>query len=187
MVFLGVDQSLNQPGFALVGEDGTVLRGSSLKVAGNARGGKRLSHIVAFMCAFVGQHKPLAIAMEGASLGSVHREFDLGSAFGVVQYAAFRYYGIEPVIISPSQVKQYGTGRGQATKEEMLYAVRTAFSFPTDDDNIADAVVLAHIARSIHTQIPCSTRVQQEVVREFLPSTPRKSKVVKIRKSHNNL
>lgn len=46
-------------------------------------------------------------------------------------------------------IKKHATGRGNASKEEMIDAIRSKGHHPTDD-NEADAIALAYLARELN-------------------------------------
>jgi len=48
---------------------------------------------------------------------------------------------------SPSEIKKFATGKGNANKEAMLKAAREKLNLPTVDDNEADARWLLELAR----------------------------------------
>jgi crossover junction endodeoxyribonuclease RuvC len=163
MYYLGVDQSLREPGVAIVAPDGRVVVATSTRVGETLRGGERLAAIRNFLLQVVGDLSVAFAALEGPSLKSTHREFDLGEVSGVVRAAIYHSWSVEPLVVAPAQLKLYATGRSGAEKAEIIYAVK-GWGFVTDNDNVADAVVLAHIARSVHQEVRCATRHQQDVV-----------------------
>jgi crossover junction endodeoxyribonuclease RuvC len=175
MYYLGVDQSLREPGIALVNEAGKVCVALSSKVGSTLRGGQRLAHIQKVLLDAVGSAQVHHAAMEGPSLNSTHREFDLGEVSGVVRATIFHSWAIEPLIVPPTQVKLFATGRGGASKEDVINAVNKGWELSTDNDNVADAIVLAQIARAVHSGQRCATRYQADVVVSLMrpPDTSR--------------
>lgn len=182
-MFLGIDSSLRRPGAVLLSGQGLLLRASHLKVGDTVRGGQRLDMIYRWLAEDVLQGVRLGdvhgAAIEGPSLDSTHREYDLGSAFGVCQLAAFRVTGKECRIIEPSRLKKFATGNGAATKEEVLYAVKDLWGVALTDDNEGDAYVLAQIARAlVHDTF--KRRSQAEIVHEIrFPLVRKRKKTVK--------
>ena len=170
MLYLGVDQSLQRPGLALVSAEGVVVHTAVTKVGEKLRGGQRLAAIHAFLRDEVRGHTATIThaAVEGPSLKSVHREFDLGEASGVVRFAIYHFWAVEPLVVAPAQLKLFATGVASADKDEILNAVNRTWGTTLTDDNEADAVVLAQIARAAHLRVRCATRKQQEVVARLL-------------------
>lgn len=136
---------------------------TSTRVGETLRGGGRLDAIRNFLLRTVGDLGISFAALEGPSLNSTHREFDLGEVSGVVRAEIYHSWSVEPLVVAPAQLKLYATGRSGADKGEIINAVK-GWGFTTDNDNVADAVVLAHIARSVHQEVRCATRHQQDVV-----------------------
>jgi len=166
-LYLGVDQSLQRPGLALVDSAGTVVHTATTRVGEKLRGAKRLEALVRFLHSEIDEWPKARwqlTAMEGPSLNSTHREFDLGEASGVIRLALYRILVVEPLIVAPSQLKLFATGRGGADKTEVMNAVNQQWGVALTDDNEADAVVLAQIARAVHQRTRCATRKQAEVV-----------------------
>ena len=63
--------------------------------------------------------------------------------------------------VSPSSLKKYTTGKGNARKAEMLKAVYRYWAFDTDDDNCADAYALARIGAALLNDAGYKTTVGQ--------------------------
>jgi len=165
-VFVGVDQSLQEPGVVVLTSDGDFYRGASLPTK-KERGAARLRLIAEFIRDTIGtENTVLAAALEGPSLGSVHREFDLGEASGTVKLALALFWGAEPFVIEPVRLKYFATGHWQAEKEDVIHAVKSNWGFTTDNDNVADAYVLARIAYSMMNG-PGKRRAEAEILRDL--------------------
>jgi crossover junction endodeoxyribonuclease RuvC len=164
MKFLGVDQSLREPGVAIVDERGQILAATHLKIRGEVRGGQRLAEILGFIREVCAPHDIVAAAMEGPSLNSTHREFDLGEVSGLVRAEIYAAHRVEPWVVAPTQLKLFATGRGAADKDEVMNAVNKLWGLDVGNDNVADAIVLAQIARYAYTQARPMTRAQADVI-----------------------
>lgn len=160
------------------------------RVGEKLRGGERLTAIYRFVIDAVEARnaRVLHAALEGPSLASVHREFDLGEASGVVRLALYHLMAVEPLVVAPSQLKVFAAGWGDADKDEVLNAVNRQWGTALADDNEADAVVLAQIARAVHLRTRCATRKQAEVVHALLaPSSKPYVRLGRRRKSTTNI
>ena len=141
------------------------------------RGGERLAHIKGELERIL---KPYVLglqrcAMEGASYGSVHREFDLGEASGVVRAYLYTVTHREALIVTPALLKKFATGNGLATKEDVLHAVQTIYGHDFEvRDDVADAFVLARISRAHASPKILTRRCELEVLRTL--ATPAKSR-----------
>lgn len=176
--FLGIDQSLTEPGFALNNRAGEIVRAASPKIDGKLRGGARLDAIERHLQAFIGEdfHRVRGACIEGPSLNSVHREFDLGSAYGVCSMACYRYTGVEPLVVPPVSLKKFAGALNYQDKAAMLYAVKKRWGFATDDDNVADAVALAYFARAA-TTLTFLRRAEREAVYALTRPKPKRPQV----------
>ena len=134
---------------------------------------------------FVGEAQVAHAALEGPSLGSTHREFDLGEVSGVVRQAVYHSWSIEPLVVAPTQLKLFATGNSSSDKDAVVNAVNKQWGIDTSNDNVADAVTLAQIARAAHLGIRCATRRQMDVVAALI--NPPKPAPRQRRKSCTNL
>lgn len=179
-MFLGVDSSLRCPGAVLLADSGALIRAGHLKVKDSVRGGQRLAQIHAWLSdeilSGVVAGELTGAAIEGPSLGSTHLEYDLGSAYGVCVFAVYVKMGIECRRIEPSRLKKFATSNGQASKDEVLHAVKDVWGVDLTDDNEGDAYVLARIARAlVHKDF--TRRCQAEIIRDITqPTTPKARK-----------
>jgi crossover junction endodeoxyribonuclease RuvC len=171
--FLGVDQSLNGTGLALIRANGTCVATTTI-IVGKRKDAERLFYIQQEVCNFIKLYHvtylnvktSIDVAMEGGSFKSTHRGFALGEISGVLQTFFFsKKYPI--VIVPPLLVKKFATGNGGASKQNMIDAVKTLWNVSVENDNEADALVLAHIARSV-IYAPTQHRCQMEVIKKLL-------------------
>jgi crossover junction endodeoxyribonuclease RuvC len=52
------------------------------------------------------------------------------------------------IVVAPTSLKKYATGKGNASKDQVLSAAINRYrEFPVDDNNVADALVLAAMGR----------------------------------------
>lgn len=99
---------------------------------------------------------PTFVAIEGYAYAMANQAHQLGEVGGVVRTVLWGHC-FPFRIHSPSSVKKFATGKGNATKEEMVAAARTRFAFPflshvdrLEDrtvEDLADATWLAEMAR----------------------------------------
>lgn len=131
----------------------------------------------------------VAGAIEGPSIGSTHRGFDLGEISGVLK-ADFFSRGIPLQVVPPATLKKFITGSGAASKTQVLYSVNASYGLSLTDDNIADAIGLAKFSL-FHHQFPSiqlpALRHELESVRDFLVPKKRKLSKPKFKQTPNNL
>ncbi len=115
------------------------------KLAGIAR----LSFIRETLEDYLGAKRAAVSVLEGYSFGSMNKKFELGEVGSVVKLALFDN-SHEVYTAAPKQLKKFVTGRGNATKEDVMNAIYARWDMDIKNDNLADAYGLAQIARSVH-------------------------------------
>lgn len=150
-VYVGVDQSLTEPGMAVLSDTGEVVFAASFP-SGKLRGGSRLHWIAERITDSIPHNSCVAgSCLEGPSLDSMHKEFDLGEVSGVVK-ATLYSLGPEPLVVAPASLKVFTTGNSSAFKEDMINAVKEFWGYdPGGNDNVADALALARVAYAVGT------------------------------------
>ena len=86
-----------------------------------------------------------SVCIEGISFGSRKNPLIL------VELGALNYYvriklienGIKPIIIAPSSLKKFVTGKGNVNKNIMIKEIFKKWNVDFNDDNLADAYGLA--------------------------------------------
>lgn len=174
MYFLGIDQSLQHTGLAIVDERAKIVKTAALIVAGKLSGAERLHRIVQDFRMFLHGHPILAGCIEGYSVQSTNRPFDLGEVSGVFRCEYYSLFRHEPQVVPPTSLKKFVTGVSGAEKDLMVSTVKSKWGLESDDDNIADAVGLAQMARSAHLE-EFSSRSQHEAVHKL--QRPKRTKL----------
>lgn len=173
MIYGGVDPGLVSPAAAAVSSAGKLLAASTLTIGRDLRGGRRLAEIRRQLATFFAPWGPLAGAsIEGPSLGSIHREYDLGEASGAIKSWFYETAQVEPQVVEPARLKLYAAGNGQAEKPEIMQYVVRELGFQVDGDDAADAAVLAHISFALAVKVRPSTRDQAEVLQALRQPHP---------------
>lgn len=150
-----------------------MLRVAAPIVADELRGAARLAFIREVFLHFLGKNSIQGVAIEGYSVGSVNRPFDLGEVSGVLRQTVYTATGLECVVVPPSTLKKYATGLSHASKEQMIDALRRHYA--TDDDNIADAVWLARYAWGLGAGWgTMMTRTAREALAASQPKKPKR-------------
>lgn len=177
-LYVGVDPSLRSPGLAILDATGAKVMAGSFSVGRATRGSERISENAAWArTQLEGRGDVLRVCIEGPSLGSVHREFDLGEGSGALRVAVYQVAPVEPLVVSPTSVKLFASGAAQASKELMLHAVKTNYGYDFgDDDDAADAFVLARIAWAVDHRPLLIRRCELEVVQSLLNPKAKKAR-----------
>jgi Holliday junction resolvasome RuvABC endonuclease subunit len=146
--YVGIDQSYSGFGMCFLGEDGSYL--ATVRSFANT-GVERLvdvqSHILrSTIDAFSPSENLKDIAMEGYAYGSqmANMAGELGATVKLTVYTA---YNVHPLIVPPTTLKKYVTGKGNGVKKsQMMLSVYKKWGVELLDDNAADAYALAKIA-----------------------------------------
>lgn len=146
--FIGIDQSYSGFGLVVLSETGELLAQELWKFPSKHSDAERLlfiSHRLTTYFYNVKRDYPgLEMAMEGYAYGAKLNREKMGELGGVVKAAWFEATCKDPRVITPTELKKHITGKGRASKEEILAAVQI-----TQPDivnhNVADAYGLAHM------------------------------------------
>lgn len=147
MYFLGIDQAAINTGFVLLERGTNVPVVQRLINTKGYDGGYRLQFLFSSIRDAIGGRKVSAAALEGYSMDSVHRAMDLGEIGGIVRLALVQE-NITYLVVPPSSLKKYVTGRGDADKDKMMDAVARKWGVTIPQNDVADAYGLAHLARA---------------------------------------
>jgi crossover junction endodeoxyribonuclease RuvC len=106
------------------------------------------------------------ITIEGFSYGSRGRGVSTQYGLGWIIRAELIKNGYSYIEVSPSAVKKFATGKGNASKDAMAVPIYKKWSFEHDSDNVRDAYVLAQIAKALHEEEGLTT-YQKEVMKKI--------------------
>jgi Holliday junction resolvasome RuvABC endonuclease subunit len=108
------------------------------------------------------------VAMEGYAAGAKFGRELAGELGGAVKLALLDVLdkpASYPLIIAPTKLKKYVTGKGTAAKAEMLLAVYKKWGVTYTDDNLADAYGLARAANAWFTR--SGTKAELETLKDL--------------------
>lgn len=106
------------------------------------------------------------VLIEDFSFGSKGRAvYQIGGLQFMVRHYLWKS-GIPYCLVAPSQLKKFATGKGNADKSIVIREVFARWGVSIDDDNAADAYVLAMIGRGLVGEWQPTTKPQMEVLAE---------------------
>lgn len=186
MIVVGIDPSLTGTGIIVLrnGELGKALTTKNEPKLGTIERVRRIYEQInnvienlstCYVNAYIGDKRmirwepPSLIVIEGFSYGSKGRGvFDIAYLGWRIREELERYRTEDDIPwleVSPSQVKQFATGKGNANKEIVLQQVYKRWGVELTNNNQADAYVLAQIGRAYLSEMDNLTDFQQKVIR----------------------
>jgi len=123
----------------------------------------RLMAIVGDVAAVIERHKPDVIAIEGLA-------FAIRKTTSFAQLSALHYMvramfpEMPTIIVAPTTLKKFVTGKGNAPKDFMLMGVYKRWGITFFDDNLCDGYSLARVAQAVFDSNVKTTSFQKEVV-----------------------
>lgn len=175
-IFVGLDLSLTGTGFCLKRGDTLTIETVSTKPKDFKTDLDRLAHIRDTILRKVPANVKM-VCIEDFFTPS--NKMQLGSAIklamlGTVIRMTLHERGIPFVIIAPSQLKKFVTGKGTGEKSMILREVFKRWGINAADDNQADASVLAYLAEALVAPVTDDIpKFQAEVIRTVRKERPR--------------
>lgn len=154
IIVLGVDPGTLVTGYGVVARSRGDVRLLDCGTISNRAAESmplRLRHIYGELVAIIGKHRPDELAIESAFYGkNAQSALKLGHARGVSILAAVEH-GIPTTEYSPREVKRAVVGKGNASKDQVQYMVRSILHLPDarllHDTSDALAIALCHLHR----------------------------------------
>lgn len=139
---LGLDTS-TVTGWCVINKDGPIEAGE--KKFADLKGMNRVAAFYDWTTKMVEFYAPSSVYIEGYGYGNQHTLATLVEVGTAIRLALHRKR-LTPTVITPSQLKKYATGKGNAKKDQIMLAVYKKWRFEAETNNIADAFVLARMA-----------------------------------------
>jgi len=166
---LGLDLSLTCTGYA------THRAVNTLQPPAKLRGAERLAWIRTALATLIANVH--VVVLEGYAYGRAKQAHQLGELGGVVRLV-LHDRGIPFVEVPPAVLKLYATGRGNASKEEMLVAAVKRLGYEGYDNNEADALWLYTFAADAYGTAPIVLPAAQRAALKKVTWPPRPKAVV---------
>jgi Holliday junction resolvasome RuvABC endonuclease subunit len=171
---MGLDLSLSGTGLIVL-EDGKLLEQKLIK--SKPFGEKpvdelrRLNYIAGEIDLYLVRHAPSLVAIEGLAFG-------ITKTTSIMQLAGLNYlvrrmlhaYGFEFVLVAPSTLKKFITGKGSGPKDIMMLESYKRYGVSFGDNNLADGFGLAQMAHELlnDNKLPSFQKESLDVVRKQL-------------------
>ncbi|MDB4989910.1 MAG: NoPhNBR1 gp65 [Myxococcaceae bacterium] len=173
---IGLDPSLTHTaGFHALGHPSALeLRGFSIKSKPDkyAHGVARLQYLRDALATELDtcarELRPGTLLIEGYAYGAKCSREALGELGGVYRILAYES-GWTIVVVPPSTLKLYVTGKGTAPKELMMLEVFKRWAYSAPDNNAADAHALMRLGVDYLSDRAGLTKRVQEVVTKLEP------------------
>jgi len=143
-IVMGLDLSLTATGVVAVDDNWRIVERRLITSTPKEENTPRLTKIAISIMLSVGKIRPDLVTIEGPAFGisKTTSIFQLGELAGIVKRDLFTT-NFPFIIVPPSQLKKFVTGKGNAKKDLMLLAVHKKYGEDFEDDNLCDAYVLA--------------------------------------------
>ncbi len=148
--WVGLDQSYSGFGVVKLDNEGDVQT-ALWKFPPTESDGMRLGDINVTLITLFTQlqdaYDEVHVAMEGYANGRTFNREKMGELGGVVKLSHATVFGTDPTVVPPTSLKKFVTGKGTASKDDMVKAVQTKWANDVKNNNIADAYGLAEYMR----------------------------------------
>lgn len=162
---LGVDLSLTATGCICL-ENGKIINRQLIKTKPTDK--KPLSELIrlTYIRDTIVTTDVKMVAIEGIAYG-IQRTTSLSQLSGLNYLVRELFYlqDIPFVIVAPTTLKKFITGKGNCAKDLMLLEIYKRYGVSFKNDNEADAYGLSRIAEALINKKVKLTKIQQEVVK----------------------
>jgi len=159
MRFVGLDLS-TKTGLVIIDESGNVLIEKEI-TSTHKTDPRRMIDLTNQVISHLNEKD--IIAIEGFSYASRGKGVSFQFGYGYSVQIELYKRDFDFLIVSPSQVKKFATGRGNSSKDDMILPIYKRWGYENESDNVRDAFILAQIARAtkISTKLP---KFQKEII-----------------------
>lgn len=104
------------------------------------------------------------VAIESTFLSPKFPASAVITVLGMIMRDEMKKRKIKYIDVAPVQLKKFATGSSKAKKSEIMMCVLDLWGHKAEDDNQADAIVLAQIAKALKFPTDTLTKAQCEVI-----------------------
>lgn len=162
---IGIDPSLNSTGIAYWTKCSGDIVTQAIKVK-NLRATARLMYVKDAVNEYLNFVMPEVAVYEDYAFGARGRAtFDIGEMGGVLKTLCYEK-GIDVLLVPPTVLKLFTTGKGNAKKEAMAESLLATYGREFDTDDEADAYALYKLGEAYYSGRKLRTHPQK--IRESL-------------------
>lgn len=126
--FLGLDQSFTNSGIVVLDEAGSIKHFETIKTVKDVDGDifDRMILISDTIIELLKKHNPEVVGLEGlafSKFGNATRDLAGLQAVIITRIRRETVYGSKMVLASPNLLKKFATGKGKASKQEMVDSI----------------------------------------------------------------
>ncbi|MDP4158202.1 MAG: crossover junction endodeoxyribonuclease RuvC [Bacillota bacterium] len=161
MIIIGIDPSLTSTGICVMSEHGQVIESQAIQPKN--KGPERLALFRQSLVNLISLRSNVHAFIEGYAFGANNQREALGELGGVLRLTLYDQ-NANMVIIQPTALKKFATGKGNADKIAMAVALEKQFQleYPTSDQT--DAFWLATFGRSYLGLMPNLAKERLEII-----------------------
>lgn len=162
MRYVGIDLS-TKTGFVAINQESKILLAEEIQGDSNKDPKRMVSLTEKILQRLDAKDK---IIIEGFSYGSRGR--GMSFQFGLGHYVRNELYkfDFDYEIVTPGQLKKFATGKGNASKDNMILPIYKKWGFEHESDNVRDAFVLAKIGQALNENTDL-LKYEKEVIKEM--------------------
>lgn len=165
MRFIGVDISVRDTGYAVLDENGELLFTGSIQSSTKMKDITRFSNGARRLLNSI---KPVTgdiVLLEDYAYGASGQITRIAEYTGLIKHALGNCVGEEMILrCAPGTLKKFVFGKGTASKSLVIKTVYKKWGFDTNNDNIADALVLSKLCHAFWTRSNLA-KYEEEVVK----------------------
>ena len=169
-IYIGIDPGVRNLALVAFSPSRNVV--STYQPKGDIPSGvRRLCYLMQNIKNWIGEVSEIGkvqrIAMEGYSMMEKFGQHNSGEVGAAIKLALVGWYGLDravayPTIVAANQLKKFATGSGTAKKSMIPKEIFKRWNTDFNNENLAEAYVLARIAWGVH-ESPAMTSFQQDV------------------------
>lgn len=163
-MIIGIDPSLTGTAIYHIGQGNEGSDYITLKVKGEERLVHIRDHIQHMLDMFAFSDIAIQlVCIEGYAFARPNQAHQIGELGGVIRVLLYES-GLPWIEIAPAALKKFATGKGNATKDQIMLHVFKRWGFEAPNNNIADAYALAQMGVAIATGDHGLTQAQAEAL-----------------------